>query len=64
MPSPSPEIIQLVLFFATAFTAPTFAKALVLLYGAIWLLGGGQWWRPCELWGWPTASTLPTITAS
>jgi hypothetical protein len=35
MPSPSPEIIQLVSFFATAFTTPTFAKALVLLYGTI-----------------------------
>jgi hypothetical protein len=35
MPSPSPEIIQLVSVFATAFTAPTFAKALVLLYGTI-----------------------------
>ena len=35
MPSPSAEIIQLVSFFATAFTAPTFAKALVLLYGTI-----------------------------
>jgi hypothetical protein len=35
MPSPSPEIIQLVSFFATVFTAPTFAKALVLLYGTI-----------------------------
>ena len=35
MPSPSPEIIQLVSVFATAFTVPTFAKALVLLYGTI-----------------------------
>jgi hypothetical protein len=35
MPSPSPEIIPLVSFFATAFTTPTFAKALVLLYGTI-----------------------------
>ena len=35
MPSPSPEIIHLVFIFATAFTAPTFAKALVLLCGTI-----------------------------
>lgn len=35
MPSPSPEIIPLVSVFATAFTAPTFAKALILLRGTI-----------------------------
>ncbi len=35
MPSPSPEIIPLVSVFATAFTAPTFAKALILLCGTI-----------------------------
>lgn len=35
MPSPSPEIIALVSVFARAFTAPTFAKALDLLYGTI-----------------------------
>ena len=35
MPTPSPKIIQLLSVFAIAFTAPTFAKALVLLYGTI-----------------------------
>jgi hypothetical protein len=35
MPTPPAEIIQLVSVFAVAFTAPTYAKALVLLYGAI-----------------------------
>jgi hypothetical protein len=35
MPSPSPEIIQLLSIFAISFTAPTWAKALVLLYGTI-----------------------------
>ena len=35
MPSPSQEIIQLLMAFAQAFTAPTFANALVLLYGTI-----------------------------
>lgn len=35
MPSPSQEIIQLLMAFAQAFTAPTYANALVLLYGAI-----------------------------
>ena len=35
MPTPSPKIIQLLSVFAMAFTAPTFAKALVLLYGTI-----------------------------
>lgn len=35
MPTPSPQIIQLLSTFAVAMTAPTFAKALVLLYGAI-----------------------------
>ena len=35
MPTPSPEIIQLLSAFASAFTAPTFANALVLVYGAI-----------------------------
>ncbi len=35
MPTPSAEIIQLLSIFATAFTAPTFAKALVLTYGTI-----------------------------
>ena len=35
MPSPSQEIIQLLMVFAQAFTVPTFANALVLLYGAI-----------------------------
>lgn len=35
MPTPSPEIIQLLTVFAIAFTAPTFKKVLVLTYGAI-----------------------------
>jgi hypothetical protein len=35
MPSPSHEIIQLLSVFAKAFTVPTFANALVLLYGTI-----------------------------
>jgi hypothetical protein len=35
MPTPPPEIIQLVATFAVAFSAPAFAKALVLLYGSI-----------------------------
>jgi len=35
MPTPSATIIQLLSVFATTFTAPTFANALVLLYGAI-----------------------------
>ncbi len=35
MPTPSPEITQLLQVFAIAFTAPTFAKALVLVYGTI-----------------------------
>jgi hypothetical protein len=35
MPSPSQEIIQLLMVFAQAFTVPTFANALVLLYGTI-----------------------------
>ncbi len=35
MPTPSAEIIQLLSIFAVAFTAPTFAKVLVLIYGTI-----------------------------
>ena len=35
MPTPAPEIVQLVAVFAIAFTAPTYKKALVLLYGSI-----------------------------
>lgn len=35
MPTPSREIIQLLSGFAVAMTAPTFAKLLVLIYGAI-----------------------------
>ncbi len=35
MPTPSPEIIQLLSVFTVALTAPTFAKSLVLIYGAI-----------------------------
>lgn len=35
MPTPSPEIIQLLSVFAIAFTAPTWKKATVLLFGTI-----------------------------
>jgi hypothetical protein len=35
MPNPSPEIINLLSVFAVAFTAPTFAKVLVMVYGTI-----------------------------
>lgn len=35
MPTPSADIIQLLSIFATAFTAPTYAKALVLIWGTI-----------------------------
>ncbi len=35
MPNPSPEIIQLLSVFAVAFTAPTFAKAQVLVFGTM-----------------------------
>jgi DDE superfamily endonuclease len=35
MPTPSPEIIQLVSTFAVAFTLPTFAKVVVLIYGTV-----------------------------
>lgn len=35
MPSPSPEIIQLLSVFSVAFTVPTFAKVLVLIFGTI-----------------------------
>ena len=35
MPSPSPEIIQLLSVFSIAFTTPTFAKAMVLIFGTI-----------------------------
>ena len=35
MPTPSPKIVELLLVFAIAFTAPTFAKALVMVYGTI-----------------------------
>jgi hypothetical protein len=35
MPSPSQDIIQLLSIFAKAFTVPTFANAMVLLYGTI-----------------------------
>ena len=35
MPSPSPEIIQLISVFSVAFTAPTFKKAMVLIFGTI-----------------------------
>lgn len=39
MPTPSPAIIQILQVFAPAFTAPTFANALVLLYGTILTMG-------------------------
>lgn len=35
MSNPSPEIIKLLAVFAVAFTAPTYAKVLVLIYGTI-----------------------------
>ena len=35
MPSPSPEIVELLSVFAIAFTAPTWKNGLVLLFGAI-----------------------------
>ena len=35
MPTPSVEIISVLSVFAVAFTAPTFAKSLILLYGTI-----------------------------
>ncbi|MFN2150857.1 MAG: hypothetical protein ACK2T5_04610 [Anaerolineales bacterium] len=35
MPTPSAGIIQLLSVFAIAFTVPTFAKVLVLIYGTI-----------------------------
>ena len=35
MPTPSREVVQLLSIFAIAFTAPAWAKALVLLYGTI-----------------------------
>ena len=35
MPTPSPEIIQLLSVFAIAFTVPTFENVMVLIYGAI-----------------------------
>lgn len=39
MLTPSPEMLQLLSTFAVGMTAPTFAKALGLLYGAIWAPG-------------------------
>jgi hypothetical protein len=35
MPSPSPDIIQLLSMFSVAFAAPTFKKAMVLIFGTI-----------------------------
>lgn len=35
MPTPSPAILHLLEPFAVAFTVPTFADALIVLYGAI-----------------------------
>lgn len=40
MPSPSPEIVQILSAFAVVFTTPTFGKALTLVYGTI--LGNGR----------------------
>jgi hypothetical protein len=40
MPSPSSEIVQLLSAFAVVFTAPTYRKALTLVYGTI--LGNGR----------------------
>ena len=40
MPTPSPEIIQLLSHFASAFSVPTFAHVLVLVYGVILAPGG------------------------
>jgi hypothetical protein len=39
MPAPSVEIIRVLQTFAPAFTAPTFAHALVLLYGTLLAVG-------------------------
>jgi hypothetical protein len=39
MPTPSPAIIQILQVFVPAFTAPTFANALVLLYGTVLTVG-------------------------
>jgi hypothetical protein len=39
MPSPSPAIIQLLSVFSVAFTAPTFKKAMVLIFGTILAAG-------------------------
>lgn len=39
MPTPSTGIIQLLSVFAIAFTVPTFAKVLVLIYGTILVPG-------------------------
>ena len=35
MPTPAPEIVQLLSVFAIVFTAPTWKNALILLFGAI-----------------------------
>ncbi len=35
MPNPAPMVLRLLAVFAPAFTAPTFAHALTLAYGAI-----------------------------
>ena len=35
MPSPSPEIIQLLAVFSVTFTTPTLTKVLVLIFGTI-----------------------------
>src|SRR5687767_14020747 len=39
MPAPAPEIVALLATFAPACTARTFARALVLLYGALLAVG-------------------------
>ncbi len=39
MPTPSPQIIQVLNTFAPAFTKPTFNNALILLYGTLLAVG-------------------------
>lgn len=63
MPTPSPEIAQLLSVFAVAFTAPTFANALVLTYGTILAPRRHIVAAALREWDWQTASTLPAIMA-
>ena len=64
MPSPSQEIIQLLMVFAQAFTVPTFANAVVLLYGTILAPGRRTVSAALRAMGWPTAGISRTITVS